>query len=81
MDPDGPAMAPPDGQMPDFDNNGGQHEMGEAALIICAIIATISVSMRVSSRLTMKPRSFGIVEGLLICALVSNRLLFSTTWA
>ena len=78
VDPEGPAMAPPDGQVSDFDNNGGLHEMGEAALISCAILATISVFFRVSSRLMMKSRLFGIEEGLLICALVSKH--FSRTY-
>lgn len=71
-DPDGPAMAPPKGQVSDFDNNGGFHELGEAAIIICAILATLAVLFRLWSRLMMNPRVFGIEEGLLICALVSE---------
>lgn len=70
LDPNGPAMAPPDGQVSDFDNRGS-YNGEEAALIICVILATLSVLFRVWSRLIMKPRLFGIEEGLLVCALVS----------
>lgn len=75
MDPDLPAMMPPDGQLPDFDNNGGHHAMGYAALIICITLAALSTSTRVWSRLLMTTRSFGLEEALLVCALVSKPFL------
>lgn len=78
MDPDGPAMIPPDGQVSDFDTRG-PYKMTEAALIICATLATLSVISRVTSRLMMKPRQFGVEEGLLICALVSKHYPAHTT--
>jgi hypothetical protein len=53
LDPDGPAMAAPEGQVSDLDNDGGFHKLGEAAIIICAILATLSVLLRVWSRLAM----------------------------
>lgn len=76
--PDGPAMAPPDGQVSDFDNMSS-HIGEEAALMICAILATLSVLFRVWSRLIMKPRIFGIEEGLLVCALVSKHFSLQQT--
>lgn len=77
MDPHGdyPAMVPPPGVVPNFDNYGGQHAMAYAAIIICSTLVLLSTSLRVWSRLSMKPRSFGIEEVLLICALVSKHLL------
>lgn len=73
LDPDGPAMAPPDGQISDF-VHGGSHEMIEAVLPVCIALAALSVLFRVWSRLSMKPRLFGIEDGLLLCALVSKDL-------
>lgn len=78
VDPDGPAMLPPDGQISDFDK-GGSHKMAEAAIIACIALAALSVLFRVWSRLSMKPRLFGIEEGLLLCALVSKDLTFLQT--
>lgn len=75
LDPNGPAMEPPDGQVSDFDNRGSHSREDVALLIIFAILATLLVLFRVWSRLMMKPRIFGIEEGLLICALVSNSSL------
>lgn len=71
LDPDGPAVAPPDGQVSHFDN-GDSHAVMEAGLIVCIVLASLSVFFRVWPRLSMKPRLFGIEEGLLVCALVSN---------
>lgn len=77
MDPHGdyPAMVPPPGVVPNFDNYGGQHTMAYAAIIICSTLVLLSTSLRVWSRMSMKPRSFGIEEVLLICALVSKHFL------
>lgn len=77
MDPYGdyPAMVPPPGVVPDFDNYGGQHAMAYAAIYICSTLVFLSTLLRVWSRLMMKPRSFGIEEALLICALVSKHFL------
>lgn len=46
--------------------------MAEAAIIACVTLAALSVLFRVWSRLSMKPRLFGIEEGVLLCALVSK---------
>lgn len=73
LDQDGPAITPPNGEVSDFDNDGS-HEIIEVALITCAVLVALSVLSRVWSRLSMKPRLFGIEEGLLICALVSKDL-------
>ena len=52
--PDGPALKPPPGVIPDFANLGGHHETGYAVVISCSILATIAVAVRLYSRDAIK---------------------------
>ncbi|GAB1319644.1 hypothetical protein MFIFM68171_09854 [Madurella fahalii] len=50
MDLDGPALAPPAGIIPNFDNPPNQNELARGVLIACASIATICLVLRAYGR-------------------------------
>ncbi|ESZ94754.1 hypothetical protein SBOR_4866 [Sclerotinia borealis F-4128] len=53
-DPDGPAINPPVGVTPDFDNPGGSHVLGYFIVIFCGIISTLAVLFRLGSRFVLR---------------------------
>ncbi|KAL2016751.1 hypothetical protein VTK56DRAFT_3099 [Thermocarpiscus australiensis] len=50
MDLDGPALAPPDGAVSNFDNPSNQNGLARGVLIACASIATVSLVLRAYGR-------------------------------
>jgi hypothetical protein len=69
MNPDGPAMVPPPGEVSNFDSPDGNHTLGFAIIITGSVIATLSVVVRLISRALTK-RWFGLADAFLVCALV-----------
>lgn len=65
---EGPALAPPENVMPDFTNPGGAHDLGYGVIIACAVMATLSVVMRLATRIAM--RKLGMADAMYFCALV-----------
>jgi hypothetical protein len=64
---EGPALSPPDGVEPNLSSEGS-HSLGYAILILACTLSTISVFVRLGSRLAMK--RIGIEDVLMVCALV-----------
>jgi hypothetical protein len=50
MDLDGPALAPPEGVTPNFDNPDNQNALARGVLATCAAIATICLLLRIYGR-------------------------------
>ncbi|KAF2877772.1 hypothetical protein BDV95DRAFT_588804 [Massariosphaeria phaeospora] len=64
---EGPALEAPPGVMYDFENPGGNHALGYGIVILGGVLATISVLLRLHSRLLIK--RVNIEDALLIAAL------------
>ncbi|KAJ2990220.1 hypothetical protein NUW58_g3062 [Xylaria curta] len=62
----GPALTPPDGVIPDFENHGGNHVVGYTVVILGIIISTFSVALHLANKTISK--KFGLGEFLLIAA-------------
>lgn len=62
MDLDGPALAPPKGVKPNFDNPPNQNGMAQAILAVCAAVATICLFLRGYARVYLL-RKVQVEEG------------------
>ncbi|RYP70116.1 hypothetical protein DL771_005628 [Monosporascus sp. 5C6A] len=51
---EGPALTPPPGVVPDFENPGGSNSLGYGLVILSAILATITILLRVATRYSMR---------------------------
>ncbi|KAH8423611.1 uncharacterized protein LDX57_001371 [Aspergillus melleus] len=67
MDLDGPALAPPKGIKPNFDNPPNQNGMAQAILAVCAAVATVCLFLRAYARVYLL-RKVQVEEILAICA-------------
>ncbi|RYP55969.1 hypothetical protein DL770_010862 [Monosporascus sp. CRB-9-2] len=63
---EGPALAPPPGVVPDFQNPGGSHSLGYGIVILSATLATITILLRVATRYSM--RKIHIEDAFLLAA-------------
>lgn len=76
---DGPAMAPPRGEVSDFVNNGAHHVLGYGVILVVSILTILAMVMRLYSRYAMK--KFRIEDVCLIIAFVRTTILtFSCQW-
>lgn len=50
----GPALDPPAGVDPDFDNNGGLHGIGYFVIIFCSIISTFALVFRITAKISLR---------------------------
>ena len=66
---DGPALEPPPGVIPNFDQPGGSHDLGYGIVLLGSIVAGVAVLLRMTSRALL--RVFCVEDALLISALVS----------
>lgn len=66
---EGPALEPPPGVIPNFDDPGGSHAIGYFTLISCGILTTIAVILRLASRFAIG--KINIEEFFLVSAFVS----------
>lgn len=64
-----PAMEPPPGVVPDFDNPGGNRAIGYGMIIAGSVLSTIAVLARLGS--SAFARKFGLEDAMLVTALVS----------
>ncbi|ERF68726.1 hypothetical protein EPUS_07144 [Endocarpon pusillum Z07020] len=69
--PEGPALKPPPGVIPDFANPGGHHGIGYGVVILCSILAKTAVALRLYARDTIK--DLKLEDGLLVSALGSSQ--------
>ncbi|KIA75374.1 hypothetical protein HK57_00157 [Aspergillus ustus] len=67
MDLDGPALAPPEGVVPQLDNPPNNNKLAIAVLSVCSVFATICCLMRGYARLVLL-RKFQIEEVLVVVA-------------
>ncbi|KAK8162013.1 hypothetical protein IWX90DRAFT_515640 [Phyllosticta citrichinensis] len=62
-----PALAPPDGVTPDFDNPPNENALAWFVTIFCMVVATTFFLLRAYGRLFVE-KKFGIEEAMMICA-------------
>jgi hypothetical protein len=67
---DGPALEPPPGVIPNFQDPGGKHALGYGITLLGCVLAGIAVLLRFHSRVLLK--RFAIEDLLLLSALVST---------
>ncbi|KAL7629710.1 hypothetical protein AAE478_001233 [Parahypoxylon ruwenzoriense] len=64
---EGPALEPPPGVVPNFENPGGTHALGYSIIILGGVLASLSVLLRLRSRFIV--RLFRLEDGLFIIAI------------
>ena len=56
LDPNGPALAPPPGEIPNFENPPNDTKKAYVALTLCLLITAIAISVRIHFKATTTKR-------------------------
>jgi hypothetical protein len=72
----GPAMAPPDGVTPNFENPPNENALAHGVMASCLVVATFCLVLR--AYLAILLRRVKVTEGLILCAFVGHHSLAAT---